>query len=183
MKTNLRQSAWQAQGLRLPPRKSRWIPSPFTLYPSSFRLSPSSFTLHPSSFILLPFAFALCLLPTVLHAQGCAMCYNSASAAKAGAKEALANGVLILLVPPMVFFALITVVVYIYRNKFREMSVVSGPSSVARKSNDPEFRRSDGPGAEAPDFGFWSPDHPIRCHGQRTTDHGQRTRKLQGQGN
>ena len=47
------------------------------------------------------------------------MCYNSASAAKAGAKEALANGVLILLVPPMVFFALITVVVYMYRNKFR----------------------------------------------------------------
>jgi len=60
------------------------------------------------------------------------MCYNSASAAKAGAKEALANGVLILLVPPMVFFALITVVVYMYRNKFREMSVVSGPLSVAR---------------------------------------------------
>jgi hypothetical protein len=55
------------------------------------------------------------------------MCYNSASAAKAGAKEALANGVLILLVPPMVFFALITVVVYIYRNRFREMSVVRGP--------------------------------------------------------
>ena len=50
------------------------------------------------------------------------MCYNSASAAKAGAKEALANGVLILLVPPMVFFALITVVVYRYRNKFRETS-------------------------------------------------------------
>jgi len=55
------------------------------------------------------------------------MCYNSASAAKAGAKEALANGVLILLVPPMVFFALITVVVYIYRNRFRETSVVRGP--------------------------------------------------------
>ena len=48
------------------------------------------------------------------------MCYTSASAAKAGAKEALANGVLILLVPPMVFFALITMVVYMYRNKFRD---------------------------------------------------------------
>ena len=48
------------------------------------------------------------------------MCYTSASAARAGAKEALANGVLILLVPPMVFFAMITVVIYIYRNKFRE---------------------------------------------------------------
>jgi hypothetical protein len=46
--------------------------------------------------------------------------------ARAGAKEALANGVLILLVPPMVFFVLIAVVVYRYRNKFREMSVVCG---------------------------------------------------------
>jgi len=83
-----------------------------------------AFRLLPSAFCLLLTAY--CLLPTVLSAQGCAMCYNSASAAKAGAQEALANGVLILLVPPMVFFAMITVVVYMYRNKFRETSVVSG---------------------------------------------------------
>jgi len=51
------------------------------------------------------------------------MCYTSASAAKAGAKEALANGTLILLIPPMVFFALITVVVYKFRNKFRETPI------------------------------------------------------------
>src|SRR5208282_2687891 len=76
------------------------------------------------AFCVLTFAFAFCLLPTVLSAQGCAMCYNSASAAKAGAKEALANGVLILLLPPMVFFALITVVVYRHRNRFRETPVV-----------------------------------------------------------
>ena len=50
------------------------------------------------------------------------MCYTSAAAARTGAKEALANGVLILLVPPMVFFAVIAVVVYIYRNKYRETS-------------------------------------------------------------
>jgi len=118
-----------------------------------------AFRLLLSAFCLLLTAY--CLLPTVLSAQGCAMCYNSASAAKAGAKEALANGVLILLVPPMLFFALITVVVYMYRNKFREMSVVSGPLSVARRSNDPEFRRWDDPSAEAPDFSSWSPDHPI----------------------
>jgi hypothetical protein len=72
----------------------------------------------PTAFCLLLSAY--CLLPAVLNAQGCAMCYNSASAAKAGAKEALANGVLILLVPPMVFFGLISVVVYKYRNKFRD---------------------------------------------------------------
>jgi hypothetical protein len=75
----------------------------------------------------LTFAFSVCFLPTVLNAQGCAMCYTSAASARAGAKEALANGVLILLVPPMVLFALISVVIYRYRNKFRDVSVVSGP--------------------------------------------------------
>ena len=108
-----------------------------SLRPHAGYLHPSAFKLHPSDFCLLPSAFcftAYCLLPTVLNAQGCAMCYTSASAAKAGAKEALANGVLILLVPPMVFFALITVVVYMYRNKFRETSVVSGPLSDCRLS-------------------------------------------------
>jgi hypothetical protein len=72
------------------------------------------------AFCVLTFAFALCFLPAPLHAQGCAMCYTSASAARSTAKEALANGTLILLIPPMVFFALITVVVYRYRNRYRE---------------------------------------------------------------
>ena len=124
---------------------------------SKFRMSALLFF----AFCVLTFAFALPLLPTALHAQGCAMCYTSASAARSTAKEALANGTLILLIPPMVFFALITVVVYRYRNRFREMSVVSGPLSVARRSNDRESWRSDEPSAEAPDVDFWSPNHPI----------------------
>ncbi len=168
-KKNPPPSASQGRGWRYPPSTPRWISSSFILHTSSFRFLRTALCLLITAY---------CLLPTVLTAQGCALCYNSASAAKAGAKEALANGVLILLVPPMVFFALITVVVYMYRDKFREMSVVSGPLSVARRSNDPEFRRSDDPSAGAPDFGFWSPD-PL----PRTTDHGQRTRRLRGQGN
>jgi CHASE2 domain-containing sensor protein len=92
---------------------------------AAFRRVRGAHCLLPTAYCLLLSAFCLlltayCLLPTVLNAQGCAMCYTSATAARAGAKEALANGVLILLVPPMVFFALITVVVYMYRNKFRE---------------------------------------------------------------
>ena len=81
--------------------------------------------------------------------------------ARAGAKEALANGVLILLVPPMVFFVLIAVVVYKYRNKFRELSVVRGPLSVAHRSDDWESWRLDKPGAEVPNMDSWSPNHPI----------------------
>jgi hypothetical protein len=108
------------------------------LRPSTLRGKLSSFILHPSSLLISTLRnsrkalaavclllTAYCLLPTALNAQGCAMCYNAASAANSGAKEALANGVLILLIPPMVCFALIIMVVYRYRNKFRETSVVS----------------------------------------------------------
>src|SRR5271157_3719036 len=137
-KNNPSQAASQGQGLRLQPSTMRRALSSFSLYHLPFIIYPLSFIPHPSpfnrrtssfrlltfAFCVLTFAFAFSFLPTVLDAQGCAMCYNSASAAKAGAKEALANGVLILLVPPMVFFALITVVVYMYRNRFRETPVV-----------------------------------------------------------
>jgi hypothetical protein len=130
----------------------------------------------PFALCLLTFAFALCLAgPTLLNAQGCAMCYTSASAARAGAKEALANGVLILLVPPMLFFALIGVVVYKYRNKFRETSAVSGPLSVVSSpwsaDQDPAFGipQENGLGFAA-ELGMLEDGD-----GQLTTDNGRRT--------
>jgi hypothetical protein len=52
------------------------------------------------------------------YAQGCAMCYTSASAARAGAIQALRSGILILLVPPLAMFAGIFVVIYRSRNRF-----------------------------------------------------------------
>jgi len=52
------------------------------------------------------------------YAQGCAMCYTSAAAAKAGALQALRSGILILLVPVLVMFAGIFVVIYSFRNRF-----------------------------------------------------------------
>lgn len=55
-------------------------------------------------------------------AQGCAMCYNSASAAKAAALHALRSGVLILLVPPLLMFIGIFVVAYRSRNRFNDGS-------------------------------------------------------------
>lgn len=51
-------------------------------------------------------------------AQGCAMCYTSAAAAKAGAIQALRSGILILLVPALLMFGAIFVVIYRYRNRF-----------------------------------------------------------------
>jgi hypothetical protein len=52
------------------------------------------------------------------YAQGCAMCYTSAAAAKAGAIQALRSGILILLLPALVMFAGIFIVIYRSRNRF-----------------------------------------------------------------
>ena len=52
------------------------------------------------------------------YAQGCAMCYTSAAASKAGALHALRSGILILLVPVLVMCAGIFVVIYRSRNRF-----------------------------------------------------------------
>jgi len=52
------------------------------------------------------------------HAQGCAMCYTSAAASKAGALHALRSGILILLVPVLAMCAGIFVVIYRSRNRF-----------------------------------------------------------------
>jgi len=55
---------------------------------------------------------------TLAYAQGCAMCYTTAAASKAGALHALRSGILILLVPVLVMCAGIFVVIYRSRNRF-----------------------------------------------------------------
>ena len=52
------------------------------------------------------------------YAQGCAMCYTSAAASKAGALHALRSGILILLLPVLVMCSGIFVVIYRSRNRF-----------------------------------------------------------------
>jgi hypothetical protein len=54
----------------------------------------------------------------LVYAQGCAMCYTSAAASKAGAIHALRSGILILIVPVLVMCAGISVVIYRSRNRF-----------------------------------------------------------------
>lgn len=48
------------------------------------------------------------------------MCYTSASAAKAGAIQALRSGILILLIPSLLVFAATAVLVIRRRNQFNE---------------------------------------------------------------
>ena len=49
--------------------------------------------------------------------QTCAMCYNTASAAKPGAIQALRSGILVLLIPPTLMF--IGIFTLVFRSKER----------------------------------------------------------------
>ena len=67
-------------------------------------------------------------LPAIARAQGCAMCYTSASAAKKVGMEALQNGVLVLLFPPLVMFAAILWQAF-RRHSMTEMEPVQVPDN------------------------------------------------------
>ncbi len=67
--------------------------------------------------VLLAVAAILLALPTPLAAQGCAMCYTSAAAAKEAGLQALRNGILILGIPPLVMF--IGIFLYVLRRRDR----------------------------------------------------------------
>jgi hypothetical protein len=62
-------------------------------------------------------AFVAIMNTTVARAQSCAMCYNTAAAAKAAAIQALRSGILILLVP--VAFLFIGIFILAFRSKER----------------------------------------------------------------
>jgi len=72
----------------------------------------------PLGFLLLFCVAAIVLLAASPHAaaQGCAMCYQSASASGPRTIHALRNGIVILIIPPMFICAAISFLVYRRRN-------------------------------------------------------------------
>jgi hypothetical protein len=66
---------------------------------------------------LIAIAVLLCS-SSLIYAQGCAMCYTSAAAAKAGAMHALRSGILILLLPVLAMCSGISVIIYRSRDRF-----------------------------------------------------------------
>lgn len=65
----------------------------------------------------------------VARAQGCAICYNSASALGSRGIHALNQGILILLIPPLLFFIGIFVFFYRRRNVFRDTPAENRPAA------------------------------------------------------
>jgi len=62
-------------------------------------------------------AFAILVFSTMSWAQGCAMCYNSAAAARASAIHALKQGIVVLLAPPLAMF--IGIFALAFRRRYR----------------------------------------------------------------
>jgi len=65
-------------------------------------------------------AFLLLSSPTHLYAQGCAMCYQSAAASGARLIHALKNGIVILMIPPLLMTGFFVRLVYRRRNLCNE---------------------------------------------------------------
>ena len=57
---------------------------------------------------------------TAAWAQTCPLCYRAAAASKAGALAALRTGVLILMIPPVAIFGLVTLIAVRRRDRFNE---------------------------------------------------------------
>jgi len=79
---------------------------------------------------------ALVAAPSVLYAQSCAMCYQSAAAAGPRTAEALRHGILIMLFPPLFIFGGIIVLAHRRRNETMDTDD-SYVSSDAPQFDDP----------------------------------------------
>ena len=87
---------------------------------SHFRFRLSAFPpLARRALAVLLGVLAIFAAPHSAAAQGCAMCYTSAAAAKKAGIQALQHGVLILLVPPLLMFLAIFWVTFRRRGTWR----------------------------------------------------------------
>jgi len=68
----------------------------------------------------LALALACLALPHPILAQGCPLCYNTASAAGARGIAALRNGILILMIPPVIIFGVVSFFTIRGRNRFND---------------------------------------------------------------
>ncbi len=63
--------------------------------------------------------FAILAMVPLVHAQGCAMCYNNAAATGPQGTQVLRHAILVLLIPPATMFCAILGLLYQRRNSSR----------------------------------------------------------------
>ena len=64
----------------------------------------------------------------VAWAQTCPLCYRAAAESKAGAVHALRSGILILMIPPVAIFGLVTLMAVRRRDRFNEAEEAAAPA-------------------------------------------------------
>ena len=69
---------------------------------------------------------AALVLPTLVLAQGCALCYTQAAGSGSRVIQALKSGILLLVVPPMLICLVITWMAYKKRNEFNVSAPTEG---------------------------------------------------------
>jgi hypothetical protein len=79
----------------------------------------SNLTIRLAVFAAFGFAFLLVSLAPSAAAQGCAMCYQNASASGPQGAQALRHGILILMLPTLTLFTGIFALIYRRRNVAR----------------------------------------------------------------
>jgi hypothetical protein len=80
----------------------------------------SSGTIAPGRRLRLAMAFLAFLMATLpVYAQSCALCYTQAASSGSRMIQALRDGILILVIPPMFLSVGFTVLAYRKRNQFR----------------------------------------------------------------
>ncbi|HMD99073.1 MAG TPA: hypothetical protein VKM93_17300 [Terriglobia bacterium] len=93
--------------------------NPDTVFRGEFRFS--NFDFRVSKWIAALAASVVGLLAaSPILAQGCALCYNTAAAASSKGITALRHGVLILMLPPVVIFGVVTFFTVRGRNRFND---------------------------------------------------------------
>ncbi len=93
--------------------------NPDTVFRGEFRVS--SFEFRVSKWIAALAGIVIGLLTaSPILAQGCALCYNTAAAASSKGITALRHGVLILMLPPVVIFGVVTFFTVRGRNRFND---------------------------------------------------------------
>ncbi len=90
---------------------------------SNFQFRISNFEFRFSSWLASAIAvFATFASTTLAYAQGCALCYNTASAVKAAGIAALRHGILILLIPPLAICLGVFYAGYRSRDHYNDLS-------------------------------------------------------------
>jgi hypothetical protein len=103
---------------------------------SSFQFPVFIFRRRAFGWLAAALAVGVGLLSSALaYAQGCALCYNTASAVKAAGIQALRHGILILLIPPLVISSGVIYLGYRSRNHFNDPEQWDG-------DEEPEFDAS-----------------------------------------